>query len=90
MLVCLDMNIFSSILILLTNLNDIQYVRLKSRYRGPGLEFAKDFHILVSINNSLFLSLSLLYQEHVHASVQMQTLLFRLLSRRLCFVVRAG
>ena len=40
---------FSSILILLTNLNDIQYVRLKSRYRGPGLEFAKDFHILVSI-----------------------------------------
>ena len=33
---------FSSILILLTNLNDIQYVRLNSRYRGPGLEFAKE------------------------------------------------
>ena len=42
-------NFFPSILILLTNLNVIQHVRWKSRYVGPGLEFAKDFHILVSI-----------------------------------------
>ena len=44
-----DINFFSSIFILLTILNDIQKSRLKSRYRGPGLEFAKDFHILVSL-----------------------------------------
>ena len=63
-----DMNNFFQNSHLLTNLNDIQYVRLKSRYRGPGLEFAKDFH-LYRYQTNIYFELWLCYIRNMYMLV---------------------